>query len=135
LNVTGYSLEHSLLLFDVTSTLQGGAGTARIGGKPDMKGTINYDLDIDLAPFGATLAMTPGTSGIMYFYVSNTNVPGQILGKAIQCPVIVEKLHWEGAITSQVKGSIDVSMDALAAGGSGPTAPTQPSVLVYPAAA
>jgi hypothetical protein len=134
-NITGYSLDHTILLFDVTHTGLGGAGTARIAGKPDMKGTVNYDLDIDLAPFGATLSVLPGTSGIMYWYISNTNVPGNILGKAIQVPVIVEKLHWETAITSQVKGTIDVSMDALASGGTGPTFPTAAGFMIYPAAA
>lgn len=132
LNITGYTLDASCLLFDVTHTGFGGAGTARISGKPDVSGTINYDLDIDAAPFGASLAMFPGTSGLMYFYVSNTNAPIGILGKAISCPVIVEKLHFETAITSQVKGSIDVKQDLLAPNA---FAPLSPPALAFPSAA
>jgi len=132
MNITGYSLDHTVLLYDVTHTGFGGAGTARIGGKPDVAGTINADLDIDLAPFGGTLAILPGTSGIIFFYVSNTNVPGQVVGKAVQVPVIVEKLHWETAIQSQLKYSLDIKMDILAPN---VAAPTQAPAIVYPAAA
>jgi hypothetical protein len=121
-----------VLLFDVTHTGFGGSGTARISGKPDMAGTINYDLDLDLAPFGVTLSVTPGTSGLIYIYVGNTNAPAGVLGKAIQCPVIVEKLHFETAITSQLKGSIDVKQDVLAPN---QAVPLSIPALVYPSAA
>ena len=131
-NITGYTLDHSVLLFDVTHTGLAGAGTARISGKPDCAGTINYDLDIDNAPFGTHFSVTPGTSGLMYFYISNTNVGIANLGLAITVPVIVEKLHFETAITSQLKGSIDTKMNLLAPG---QFVNVNPPALAYPAAA
>lgn len=134
-NVTGWNSDNSILLFDVTNTSHGGAGTARIAGKPDFKGTMNYSFDLDNALFGNNFSVLPGTSGIMFWYIGNTNVPGNVLGKAIQTPVIVEKLHFESAVTSEVKGSCDVSMNLLAAGGSTQVFPTSPGAIVYPAAA
>jgi hypothetical protein len=136
-NVTAYNLDHTILLFDVTHTGYAGAGTARIAGKPDCKGLVNYDLDLDFAPFGQKFGILPGTSGLMFWYIGNTNAQsgGTVFGSAIQVPVIVEKLHFETAITSQLKGSIDVSMDLLAAGGTGPTFPTATPALVYPSVA
>lgn len=105
LGIKSHSLDLTCLLFDVTSTLSGGI-TARISGKLDAKGTVNADFDADAPPYGNPPAIIPGVRGICLFGVSAV--------RAVQVPVVVEKLHFESSVEAEVKYSFDCSMDSLA---------------------
>ncbi|MCC6421628.1 MAG: hypothetical protein IT429_25695 [Gemmataceae bacterium] len=111
--VTGHNLDIMAQLFDVTQTSHNG-GTARIAGKTDVSGTVNGALDADAMPHNAPLSIRPGTRGIILQKITPT--------KAVQVPVIVEKLHYEAAVGNEVRFSFDVKYNVLAGD------------LVYPAA-
>lgn len=105
-NVTGWTMDLTKALFDVTNTGLAGQGTGRIAGKPDIDGSFNYDYDADApATFGPP-NMKAGQNGFLQFFVTPT--------QAFQVPVIVEKEHYENpGMMSQIKGSVSVKMNAL----------------------
>lgn len=105
LAITGYTLDVSVLLFDVTNTSTGG-NTARLAGKRDASGTINYDFDANSPTYLTPPNLVEGVSGVMLFFVKPNN--------PIQVPIIIEKMHLESSVTSELKGSCDVKMNALA---------------------
>lgn len=105
LNVKSHNLDLTALLHDVTGTRHAGV-RARIGGPADAQGTVQADFDLDEAPYHDPPSIRPTVRGLMFFHISPT--------KAIQVPVIVERLHFESAVESQVKYSFDVKMNALA---------------------
>lgn len=104
LNVTGHNLDISSLLFDVTGTRHGGAGTARIAGKRDVDGSVAMKYDADLAPYA--LYLIDGVSGMMLFYVTPT--------RPVQVPVIIEKVHYQCTVGSDVEFVCNVKMNILA---------------------
>lgn len=107
LNIKGYSLDLSCLLFDVTHTASGG-NTARIAGKADASGTINADFDLDLPPYAASPLIVPGVSGLCLFYVNVAQ------SKFFQVPTIIEKVRYESQVESYLKYSFEVKMNSLA---------------------
>ncbi len=112
LNVTSHNLDLSVLLFDITHTGLNGAGTARLAGKPDASGTVNADYDADASPFLNTPNIRPGAAGTIAFFVAGpTGAPS---AQSIQVPVIVEKVHFESSVQSQVKYSFEVKQNVLA---------------------
>lgn len=115
LNVTGHSLDIMRILFDVTNTSHGG-DTARISGKRDASGTVNADFDADLPPYLNPPNIIEGVLGIMLFFYSPL-----VLGRPIQVPVIVEKIHYQSAVDAKTIYSFDVKMSKIA------------GALVYPA--
>ena len=82
--------------------------SARIAGKEDFNGTVNYSLDLDAPPYATTTNIRNGVSGIMDLYVSPT--------KVLRLPLIIGKVHYESAVTTEVKGSCEVAMNCLQAG-------------------
>ena len=104
LNITGHNLDISSLLFDVTHAGHAGAGTARIAGKRDVSGQVKMDYDADRTPYA--LGLVDGYSGIMLFYVTPT--------RAIQIPVIIEKVNYQSASQGKVEFGCDVKMNILA---------------------
>jgi len=104
LNIKSHSLDISVLLFDTTNTGSGGF-RSRLAGVGDAAGTVNADYDLDLSPYRAAL-ITAGISGIANFYLSPTNF--------IQVPTIIEKVHYESAVESEVKYSFDVKGNSRA---------------------
>lgn len=114
LNIKSQNADFTALLFDVTSTGSGGV-RARISGLLDCKGTVNADFDLDQPPYGTPPTLLPGTLGIGSYYFSQPN------NKFIQIPCIIEKVHYESAVESEVKYSFDFSIASNA------------GLLVYPA--
>lgn len=113
LNIRSHNLDISALLFDVTSSGSGGL-TARLAGKVDCAGTIQADYDLDLSPYLAVPAIVTAGRGFAYFYLSPT--------RFFQIPAVIEKVHYEVAVESEVKYSWDVKCDSRV------------GALVYPAA-
>jgi hypothetical protein len=105
LNVTGWEGGRDVLLFDVTHTGLNGAGTARIAGKRDGTGTVNADYDADLSPYAA-YGIQEGVSGVILEYITPT--------RAIQTPIIIEKLNFQSAAGSQLKYNFSWKMNVLA---------------------
>jgi hypothetical protein len=101
LNIKEHDLDLPVLLFDVTSTGSGGL-RARLGGLADIAGNIKMDFDADAPPYLPVPFIIGGVSGIALFGVSPV--------RAIQCPLIVEKLHFMSGVESEVKW--DTSMKA-----------------------
>ncbi len=120
LNVTQHSLEDSAKLFDVTHTGLNGIGTARIAGKNDLHGTVHADFDADQPPYLDPPHITSGTSCLMIFALSappgtGPNPAGSgSVQRQITIPAIVEKVHYQSQVTSQVKYSFDVKMNVIA---------------------
>lgn len=111
LNITGYSFDDSILLFDVTNTGLNGAGTARIAGKGDLAMTVNADYDADASPWLPIPNIVKGSLGIILVYVGAYSAQSI---RFIQFPVVVEKLHGDSTTTQQVKYSFDVKENVLA---------------------
>lgn len=88
----------------MTSTGAGGL-TARLAGKRDISGTVQADYDLDIPPYGP-VGIFDGLSGICAFNLNPL--------KAVQAPVIVEKVHYESAVESEVKYSFDVKANSRA---------------------
>ena len=106
--VSSHSLDISVLLFDVTGTCHGG-NTARLAGKRDAAGTVNAFFDADSPPYLNPPYIREGVSGVMLFYFSSL-----ALGRPMQVPVIIEKVHYETAVAGETKYSFDVKMNSLA---------------------
>lgn len=104
LNITSQNLDISSLLFDVTHSGHGGAGTARIAGKRDIAGSVKMDYDADRTP--ASLSLQDGQSGLMLFYVTPT--------RPVQVPVIVEKVNYTSSRENKVEFGCDVKMNIIA---------------------
>jgi hypothetical protein len=111
-NITSHSLDLEVALFEVLNTGSGGV-MARLVGRLDAKGTVNADFDLDLAAYLPIPNINVGVRGLTQF--------GLAPGRPIQIPSVIGKVHYEVAVTSQVKYSFDVSMDGRA------------GVVVYPA--
>jgi hypothetical protein len=104
LNVHDDNLDISVLLFDTTNTGCFGA-TSRLAGKLDASATINATFDLAQPPYLAPLFILPGLSGILAKSVG----PGAT--RIIQVPQIVEKLHFQSGVDSEVKYSFDAKMN------------------------
>lgn len=108
LNITGHSMDEMTQLFDVSNTGHGGR-TARLAGKGDHSGTVNADFDLDAPPYLNPPNIRSGVSGIILAYFSHYS-----LGRPMQIPVIIEKVHYEVSIGSQSKWSFDVKENIIA---------------------
>lgn len=104
LNITGHNLDIMSALYDVTHTGFGGVGTARIAGKPDASGSVKMDYDADRTPYA--LSLLNGIRGLMLFYLTPT--------RAIQVPVIIEKVSYVSTRDSQISFGCEVKMDVIA---------------------
>ena len=108
LNIKAHSLDISSLLFDVSNTgssLLTGGLRARIPGLRDVQGTVSADYDLDSPPYGA-ISIFDGLSGVCGFNLSPL--------KTLQVPVIIEKVHYEMAVESEIKYSFDVKANSRA---------------------
>jgi hypothetical protein len=114
INVTSHDLDIEVLLYDVTNVTHGG-DRARIAGLRDASATINADFDADYPPYLFPPNIIEGTSGIFLFYYS-----ALALGRPIQVPMIIGKIHYSMKIAEQTKWSFDVKLNKLA------------GLLVYP---
>ncbi len=79
--------------------------TARLAGKGDSSADVEADLDLDQPTWGP-LVIQPGVRGVMVFFQSPT--------KGIQIPKSIEKVHYQGAVDSQMKYSFTAKMNQLA---------------------
>jgi hypothetical protein len=105
LNVTGWDGSREVVTFDVTNTGSGG-NTARLGGKRDGSGKISMDWDADVNTFIAPFTIIEGISGIILEYTSAT--------KFIQTPIIIQKIDFSSATTSQLKYVVNWQMNSIA---------------------
>jgi hypothetical protein len=112
LGVSGKSADFMSLLFDVTNVLHGGT-TARIAGKRDGSGNLNFHFDADAAPWQPVPHIVDGVTGVIVYGVSTIG--------AIQIPIIIEKIHFEDKVESDLLWNFDWKLNALA------------GFLVYPA--
>ena len=105
LNVTSHNLDLSVLLYDTTHT--GNLGnTSRTVGKRDAAATVSYDIDADAPPYLNPPLIIDGVSGFFLFYYSALT-----LGRPLQVPMTIEKVHYEMQIGSQTKGSFDAKLN------------------------
>jgi hypothetical protein len=91
------------MLFDVSNT-GNVSGRSRLAGLFDCAGTINTFLDLDLPLYVAGINVAPSVRGIAAFGVS--------LLRAIQTPMIIEKLHFATTVDQALEASFDAKMDA-----------------------
>lgn len=106
LNVKESTVDVMVILFDVSHTGLGG-DTGRIRGKRDASGTVHASIDLDAPPWGNTVVLNEGQPGIMLQFVGPT--------KAIQLPMCVERLHFQGAnMQKECDYSFDAKMNKLA---------------------
>ncbi len=116
LQITGYHADSTVKLADVTHTGLNGAGTGRLACKPDFSATINADFDADLPPYESPPSLNAGTNGLILFALSAAGgTPANPNEEQdISMPVVIEKLHFQSQVGSQVKYSFDVKQNLLA---------------------
>lgn len=112
LSIKSHNLDISVLLHDVTSTRHAGV-RARLAGPLDAAGTVNNALDLDVPPYLTPPTILPGVGGVAAWGLSST--------RAIQLPLICEKLGFTSAIEQEVQWNADWKMDA------------RQGVVIYPA--
>lgn len=113
LNMKNDSVDLSCLLYDITNTGSFGV-KSRLAGTADYSGTINATFDLANPPYLPPLYILPGMQGIYGKGVS-------VSGKVIQLPVVLEKVHYQSGVESEVQYSADVKGSARA------------GTLIYPA--
>jgi hypothetical protein len=104
LNVKEHSLDISVLLHDVTGVKANGV-RARIAGPTDIAGRLVCDLDLDEAPFTATVGVIAGYRGIATWGVSAS--------ASIQLPLICEKVHFAGSTDKELMWDADYKCNSL----------------------
>lgn len=109
LQIKSHNLDLEALMLDVSHSGTGGV-RARIAGLQDARATILASLDLDLLPWAAVPKIIPGLWGLIGIHVAERSLGWN----PITVPVIVQKIHFESAVESEVKYSFDVQMNALA---------------------
>ncbi len=98
LSIKAMSLDEECIIADVSHT-RTASRTARIAGKGDHKGTVNYTYDLDLKPYFSTPNIRAGSLGVAALGFDPLF--------PIQIPQIITKTHYESAIENEVRGSFD----------------------------
>lgn len=106
LNVKEASQDLMALLLDVTGTLAGGI-RHRIAGPIDGASEVTASIDMDGPPYATPILLGPGLRGLLLYFVSAP------LNKAFQIPSIVEKVHYQYSIETEVRYSFSLKVSGL----------------------